>query len=461
MREFEVVIDEALTRGLRQDRRTQRNSQVLTECLGFRIGNALEGLERIIDPTPESVDMFYNWPFPQVLVGESYRILIVRDDINQEDVVYSLNSDYSVATQIFAVDQLTFGQGTLMELADFGEYAFMTNGVIMLYWDPSLLAWDKKTSIATIPMMRAVCNFKGRMIGGCVLSVWHDCDEKSIVWSKVGEANFTPGQDNTAGYRRDPFGGEVYHVRRLEDNVVIYSSKGVSLMYPVSDPTPTFGFKELKDVEVINRGAVGGNLNEHVFVDSDYYIWKLNDKGLNKLGYKEYMENLTGGDIIINYNSNKGDYYISDGTTSYLLTSNGLTEHPNYSSAIWYDEGLKGLPGLDYSSDLPYLTTHVIDMGYRAMKTIFSVELGGIGGDAEVSIYYRNNINEAFEQTDYIPINNMGIASITISGVEFMISIRNADFTTSYSDLDYITIRWKMTDLRGLRGIYAAPPRGQ
>ena len=210
MREFETEIGDALTVGLRPDRRMPRNSQVLTECLGFRIGNSgIEGTELLTNPIPAAVDMHYNWPFPQFLVGEEYRILVVRDAVNMEDVVYSLNPDYSIATQIFAVDQLTFGQGTLMEMADFGEYAFMTNGVIMIYWDPTISDWHEVVASATIPMMRTVCNFKGQMVGGCVLSSWHDCDETFIVCSKIGQADFTPDQRNEAGYRRDPFGGEV------------------------------------------------------------------------------------------------------------------------------------------------------------------------------------------------------------------------------------------------------------
>ena len=78
MREFEVIIDDALRAGLRPDRRMPRDYQVLTECLGFRIGEGgLEGIESFSDPIPATVDMLYSWPFPQFLVGENYRILII------------------------------------------------------------------------------------------------------------------------------------------------------------------------------------------------------------------------------------------------------------------------------------------------------------------------------------------------------------------------------------------------
>ena len=460
MREFEAEIDEALTVGLRPDRRMPRNSQVLTECLGFRIGNSgIEGTELLTNPIPAAVDMHYNWPFPQFLVGEEYRILVVRDAVNMEDVVYSLDSDYSIATQIFAIDQLTFGQGTLMEMADFGEYAFMTNGVIMIYWDPTISDWHEVIASATIPMMRTVCNFKGQMVGGCILSSWHDCDETSIVWSKIGQADFTPDQRNEAGYRRDPFGGEVYHVRRLGNSVIVYSSKGITKMIPTSDPA-TFGFEEIHDKGIINRGAVGGNLKQHCCVDSDGFVQKLNEEGLKNLGYQEYMDNL-GEDIIVNYNASRGDFHISDGTTGYLLSPKGMSESPDTPSAVWFDRRLYGLPA-STSAHIPLVASDIIDFGYRGQKTIFSLEAGySEADDAEVAIDWRTTPGTAFQRTEFVPLNNEGIASLIISGIEFRVCIRFSSFAPYVSTLDYIKARWKMTDLRGLRGVYAAPPRGQ
>lgn len=467
MREFYTTIDEALLTGLRSERRVPRNSPFLYECLGFRVGKkAIEGIEFLYNPLPPGLDMYYNWPFPQFLKQESWKILVVRDTFNMEDAVYSLDEHYN-ATHIFTVDELTFGQGTLMELADFGEYAFLTNGVVMLYWDPTLVAWDKKVAIPTIPMMRTICDFKGRMIGGCVLSDWHDCDEKSIVWSKIGEADFTPDRRNTAGYRRDPFGGEVYHVRRLGDDVIIYSSGGITRMFPVTSPAATFGFEELHNVGLKNRGAVGGDLNHHAFVDLEDNIWRLDRDGLKELGYAEYMETLGNGDTIISYNPYKTDFYISDGVESFLLSPKGLTKYPYQVSAVWYDNeddhGLCGLPeSVDPPTHKPLLASDVIDMGYRAQKTIFSVEIGAtLLTDAEVAIDWRVNPLVDFQRTNFVPVNNEGVASIIITGTEFRVVVRSTWFVRDYSSLDYITARWKMTDLRGLRGVYAAPPRGQ
>ena len=467
MREFYTTIDEALLTGLKTEIRVPRNSPVLHECLGFRIGKkAIEGIESLSNPLPVALDMHYNWPFPQFLKQESWKILVVRDAINMEDVVYSLDADYN-ATQIFAVDELTFGQGTLMELADFGEYAFMSNGVLMLYWDPTLVDWDEHVAIATIPMMRTVCNFKGQMIGGCVLSAWHDCDEKSIVWSDIGSVDFTPNRRNEAGYRRDPFGGEVYHVRRLGDNVVVYGSSGITMMSPVGSPAATFGFKELHGVGLKNRGAMNGDFNQHLFVDLENSVYKLNREGLKELGYIGYVEDLNAGDNIVSFDQYKGDFYISDGTDSLLLSPNGMTNYPYEVSTIWYDDeddnGLCGLPETpNPMTHEPIVVSHIIDMGYRGQKTVFSIELGASEiTDAEVAIDWRMSSAAAFQRTPFAPVNNEGVATLIVAGTEFRVCVKSEAFVRDTSELDYITLRWKMTDLRALRGVYAAPPRGQ
>ena len=332
MREFEAIIDDAFTKGLRPERRVPRGTQVLAECFGFRIGKySIEGAGYLTNPIPATVDMFYSWPFPQFIKGERYKFLVVRDDVNMEDVVYLVSADYSMATEIFAIDELTFGKGTLMEVADFAEYAFMTNGVIMIYWDTTISDWHEVVVSPTIPMMRTVCNFKGQMIGGCVLSDWHGCDETFVVWSKIGEADFTPGRRNEAGFRRDPFGGEIYHVRRFGNYAIIYSSKGVTKMIPVSQPVPTFGFEELHDVGLINRGAVAGNLEEHLFVDVDHYVWKLNKDGLEKIGYQEFVGGLEYSDILVHHDSNKKDFYIS--AADALLTTLAPTTPAPFTTA--------------------------------------------------------------------------------------------------------------------------------
>lgn len=460
MREFELVIDEAFKNGLSPEEIVPFNTQVLLTCLGFRCGRAgLEVYKELTNPIPATVDMYYDWPFPQFITGDKYNFLIVRDLINQEDTVYLVSADHSTVTHIFFIDELTFGKGSLMEVADFGEYVLMTNGVIIIYWNVALNAWSHMLASATIPLMRTICNFKGQAVGGNIVGSWYDCDETFYIWSKIGSMDFTP-DDNEAGYRRCPFGGIVYHTRRFGDSVVGYSSKGIVQLDPVSEPTTTFKFKELHDVGLINRGAMNGNLREQVFVDNDYNVWKISVDGLKMLGYRHYMQQLAGEDIIVSYDPAKGDFYIGNSTKTFLLTPNGLTKIKQHPSAVWRSDNESYMIPDIVDNDDSVICTEAFDMAYKGQKTIFSMEtdvMHAVGAEAGID-WAHDLIN--WNLDFYKPINNQGIASIIASGNSFRFKLK---FTTLYEDtrISYLKARYKMTDLRGLRGIYAPPLRGQ
>ena len=463
MREFELIVDEAFKNGLSPELTIPFNTQVLLECLGFRCGKF--GLEPYVEgenPLPSALDMYYSWPYPQFMSGEGYNFLIVRDSlINHEDVVYVIADDMTTITYMFSIDELTFGVGTLMEVADFGEYAFMTNGVIMIYWDTTISDWHEITSSATIPMMRTICNFKGQAVGGNIVSSWHDCDETFYVWSKTGEMDFTPDRQNEAGYRRCPYGGEVYHVRRLGDIVVGYSSKGITLMTPVASPVATFGFREVSDVGLHNRGAMNGNLDRQIYVGEDLIIREVTSKGINELGYQQYMEQLAGEDIIVNYDKSKGDFYIGNSFKTYLLSTNGLTEIPQHPSAVWRvdSDNVYMLP--DATDDYyPLITIEPFDMGYKGQKTIATIESDAFSvANPYVAVDYALDL-ESWNSTPFVPSNNMGIATITAAGNMFRFKLRFDNIGSGFK-IGYTKVRYKMTDLRGIRGVYAPPPRGQ
>ena len=474
MREYELIIDKALLKGLSPESSIPFNDEWLWQALGFRVGRKdLEGYEVSHDtPLAGVVPLQYSWPFPQWFSGERYNFLVVRDStVNFEDKVYVLTDDY-VATHIFDIDVLTFGTGTLMEVADFGEYAVMLNGVLIIFWDVGLADWHEIRSSATFPMMKTICNFKGQAVGGNVQGIWngaaydawHDCDETFYCWSKIGSIDFTPEIDNTAGYRRDPYGGEVYHTRRLGDNVIGYSSKGITLMTPVSSPAATFGFTELDDVGLINKGAMDGSLRRQVYVGTDYILREITSEGVKELGYQLYISDLDTADIIVNYDRIKKDFYISDGTTTFLLSPYGLTQVPQHPSAIWsmdnFDDEPVMLPNTVDSPYVPSIVTTIFDMGYRGQKTIFSVESDVfVAFNPTVSVGWMNTLL-VWGYGDDVPLNNEGVASVIASGNEFIVQFK-FELVARTSPIKYIKVRYKMTDLRGIRGVYAPPPRGQ
>ena len=462
MREFELVIDDAIKAGLNPETKSPINTPFLYDCLGFRCGKSgIERYETLNNPLPSTLDIHYSWPFPQVVTGERYNILVVRDSsVNHQDDIYSISDDGLTVNHLFTIDQLTFGTGSLLELADFGKGAIMVNGVVMLYWDDSISGWQKITSSSTIPMMKTVCNFKGQAVGGNISGSWYDCDETFYIWSDIGSLDFTPDRRNEAGYRRCPFGGEVYHVRRLGDIVIGYSSKGIVALVPVKDPAPTFGFKELSNIGLVNRGAVNGNLDRQIYVGSDYIIREITSGGITELGYQSYMESLgSSEDIIVLYDPANRDFYIGNSSTTYLLSPYGMTKIQQHPSAVWRGDTTYAIPDSE-DSDSPYIQTEQFDMTYKGQKTIFSIETDALSvNNPEVMISWTNDLLNWSDST-YFPINDVGIASPIVSGNVFKIKMKFDSINSAFR-LGYLIARFKMTDLRGLRGVYAPPIRGQ
>jgi hypothetical protein len=458
MRELELSISEMLKNGLKPEK-VPTGAQVLTECLGFRCGKLwLEGYDQLSNPL--ILDIPVTWPFPVFIADEKYNILVVRDSTLAEDRVYEVSKDHDTILLLHHLDFIAYGQGSRMELADFGEYALMVNGKVTIYRETITDTWVLALAQAKIPLMGTICNFKGQAIGGGVTSPWYDCDEHHIIWSKIGELDFIPDEKNTSGFRRDPFGGIVQNVKRLGDLVIVYGSEGLTAMIPVREPAATFGFKEMYEIGIVNKGAIGGSVLRHLFVNSNYELCEVTDKGVSVLGYKEYILRLTGKDIIVSYNQSTKDFYISNGTITFLYSPTGLTEVSQHPSSVWYSENSQHMiPDTDDGRD-PYLITESIDFGFRGNKTIFVLELGITNYDqALVAIDWVIGRN-IFGSTIWVGENSQGVVNLIIAGTTFKVKLKLTG-VTSDTIISYIKVRYKMTDLRSIRGVYAPPPRGQ
>lgn len=456
MREFQLVFDE-LGKGLRPSDRQVRNSNYMTELFNLRVSGT--GLEPYIPVTDmfSGVALNYTWPFPQLVTMEKYRILIDRDVIAGTDKVYEVASDLSL-TLIVSADYPTFGQGDRWEVADFGEYVVLTNGVLMIYRDTVANTFVPILALTATPRCNTICNFKGQLIGGAVQSTWHSCGDSHIVWSQIGNVSCTPTENNEAGYRKVPFEGDAYKVKRLGDFVMVYCEHGILLMSPVVQPAATFGFKELSQDGLINPFAVGGNEFEHVYIDTKGYMWRVkSDLNRQKLDYHEYMDELTAENIIIEHDPVRNDYYISDGVKSFLLSDFGLSEIGEAILSIYHlPNGLL----VDLGDNEARLTTDLQDMGLAGFKTSHVVEVGADGsGNISAGLDYRMNRKDALASTGFVEVNNEGVSTIRIAGVDYRISIKCSDFTDFH--LDYFKLRYNMSDLRSIRGVYAPPPRGQ
>lgn len=454
MREYQLTIDEALRNGISPDDSMPPNSQFLYDCLGVRCGRVgLEPYTTLTDPLEASITAF-NWPFPQIIHGDAFNVLIVRDALN--DYVYTFTAGH-VVTLRHTLDFATYGTGQLMQVADFGEYIYMCNGEVVVH-TPAGVWTAVNIGTDALPILGAACNFKGQLVGGNCQSVFEDADETFYVWSGIGEIDFTLDADNESGYRRCPYGGLVKHTKRLGDAVIGYSSKGITMLVPVSDPTVTFGFKEMSDVGLINRGAIAGDYLRHVYVGTDYCLREITKEGVKEFGCEWLLSQMVD-DIIVTFDPAKRDFYISDGITTYLLSPYGLSKIQQHPSAVWRIAGQTYLsPDTEDATD-PFIVTWPFDFGYAGQKTNHIIELSAINYEnAEATVDYLNE--GAWTTSGYIPVNHQGVATVIASGDAFRFRVKFGTLSNDFKML-HLKSRYKMTDLRAIRGVYAPPPRGQ
>jgi len=449
MRELEFLYLNGLKVGLKKVDKIPINDQVLTECYGVRVGEfgleTYEPLDNSITNMPTT-----SWPFPQIFKGARANYCITRDE--DGDKVWKLTDN--VLTLIKELDVETYGVGEMFEFVDYGSFIILSNGVVFIYGNVDAGAYFTSGALEISPTVKTICNFRGQLIGGNVTSDWYDCGSNSIIWGKIGSSDFSVGNDNVAGYMNMLSPGEVVKVKSLNDSIIVYTTTSVYRLTPYEN---TFGIKQMLDIGIPCITAVNGNLQNHLFVDTIGRLWSVNDEGVKKLDYSPYISNIS--DPLVIYDHIKGDYYISDLFNSFLLTRNGLSEIFQFVTAVWNDSGINGYTYDSIDQEFR-LTTNFFDFGYSAMKTIFSIEVGGqYSNPLYYSISWRKDRSVDMETTEWTQLNDVGFGVRPISGTEFQVNLKSISY--EHVNIDYLKVRWKMTDIRNIRGIYAAPPRGQ
>jgi len=454
MKEFDYTFDKGLVIGLRPREDNPRNSQALTDAFNVRASkDGLIAYIPVIDPTSSTVS---KWPFPRLYIGKSVNIL--ADNSN----IYEVSSGWAKTEVLDLGTTVT----TPWAIADFHDYVVMASDVL-IDRNPTTGLWSVVEPSSTMPLFKTCCNFKGQLIGGNVNSDWYDCGVGHVIWARPGSTNFLSDKRNAAGYMPMPFGGEVYRTLPLGDSVVVYGSSGLAVLSPISSPAPGFGVAVSYDFGIASVGAVAGDDSVHVFVDEGGQVWAIGADGkVTLLDYKEFMDELTAEDIVVSHDPQQKKFFISDGTKTFLLAtieattdlgvvtkSYGMTEVYQHPTNVQFsNSGLLGI--YNASSDAEFrIATDILDFGLRAQKTTQTIELGiSASDDCYVAVDWRTDKSASWNTVGWNFVNPQGIATVICAGTEFRLKVKCDDY--SDVNLDYMTIRFKLTDKRSIRGKY-------
>ena len=225
------------------------------------------------------------------------------------------------------------------------------------------------------------------------------------------------------GYQQVPWQDAVWVTKPLGNGFVAYGEHGIAYF---RQNGKTFEMQDIASFGVADRGAVGGNEKEHVFVTTKGQVYKLTaDLQLTLLDYEELIDDLLVQQLTVSYNEQLREYYISNGTLCYILTETGLGQSSQLVTSVQMHRGLE-LGFFEDATDTEFrILSDTFDIGTRRMKTVRTFHLvSNNPTDFSGIIHYRNDSGAAFSNTGYVQALTNGKVLLSASGSEFRIGVK-------------------------------------
>lgn len=473
------------------------NSNFLTEAFDVRMrekvceyygGNLTAFPTLTVGAT--TIDMTIAWPYPQIFQHDTGIWIANKNHLYQLQYTtgaWTLNDRLSGYTDHNVTWPWSF--------ADVPGNPVFASGNVMVWYDRTDTAWkiyDKNTTGHTTPGSNwssdwyppvSACGFRGQtVVCGSRTATTFPSQSRLIRWSEIGRFAFL-GKTADSKFRS---AGEFYAGRDdnevllkclpLHTGVMVYGTFGSYFLYPVDE---IFGIREVPEIGISNPLAAGGDLDMHLVVDRAGHLWtvtpdyNIRNKVVTKdLRYENFLYSLVdnsdiataAGLVSVIFNRAEKEFYISDGTDSYLFNADGLTEISKVVTGILdtkeavltrsglFSDKVYGSFSTSASAGTVIVTSEVFDFGLNGLKSIEAVALD-LGmttlvteATAEVMIQWRNTRYGSFSTTSYVRADPMGMAYPLVTALEFKVTVRLTDI--SAADLGGIRIFYKVGDER-------------
>ncbi len=473
MREFEYIFDRGLMNGVRKTKRSRVKDQQIIEAYNFQLGQ--DGLEPY-----SSIEIVTAWAdlisstdelarqMPTVFNGSKYSYMSRFIEATDTTALYSINSSTLAVSSI----NTHLGTEVLSSVADFGDYAVFAGSGRMVVVDKISSTVTAFVDSADMPNMQTCCNFRGQLVGGNIgsASLWQGATGTNrIVFSEIGSilmqhldgsGDLKGTTSLVAGDTFIPTGHEIRKVLPLLDHVIVYTTGDIWALTPVIEPTPAFKLTQIASTGIEHSRAVDGGLSRHLLVDYTGDVWIIgNDLKPVRQGYKEFFADYSD-DVTVVFDQGTDEWRINTADDAYVCANGGLTSCYQKLSGIYGSASYYMAVGIEDDDRSGRIVTDSIDFGYRAIKTVHGIELG-IDNSARTLAGFdvRYSTKETFRRMRLNRVNSIGQSAEPQSGTDFRIVVSFDQYQDAW--LDWIKLRYKMSDMRGLRGVYAPAPRGQ
>lgn len=504
MQELSLPIQKALTQGLRPRDDIGRNAEFLTQCQYMK--PLPFGLRPCIDCTnPFDEDYFDAWPFPQLIITASETLLAY------ENSIYSVTNNITYSTYSLedpSIKKPITGTG-IWHCVDLGEGWLLFNGTCVVFKlsTETMFGEDQVVYCQDAVSVQTGCANRGRLIlggfnpaqlfSGAWSEIWNKYlnnlsasvstdfsgSDNFVYWSTIGGGDillpFAPGfikdgmikedkpdehdeefflelfRRNELGWMPMPWQGSVLCVKPLGKGIAVYGTSGIAGLIPTVEPYPTYGLQRVADFGIFSRGAVGGDEQGHIFIDTSGNIWGLDASfTLRELGYKEYIASMVADEIVITKDAEYNEYHISGKDKSFVLTAKGLGQSPQIITGAYNTAGkFYGVFNIADNKEA-IIATDIIDFAYRDLKTITIIEAGcSASNNVFVAVDYRYSKQGAWQRSPWVLTNPEGFARLQVTAIDFRVVVKCNSYENF--ELDYIKVRWQTSGRRTVRGVDA------
>ena len=272
---------------------------------------------------------------------------------------------------------------------------------------------------------------------------------------------------NELGFSPMSWSGQILAVKPIgnKGDFVVYGENGISLMQQFFEPVPSFGETVLlKNDGIASRGAVGGDISEHICLTTSGELCRLRaGEGLTRLGYTAEFSSHVDNELRFGFDDIQRRHFIcANDSDVFVLSPTGLTQvsgQTGITSCMVVDGSLIGVADtVDDTTTI--ITTDYFDMGNRGIKNLIAVEAGlTINEDATmaVTVQAKYDADTTFSKGPYT-MNAQGLVHTGVCGVDFYITITITKGGTTYESyegfkLDYIKLHYQQEDKRAMRGV--------
>ena len=426
---------------------------------------------QIVAPSGTWEPTISTWPWPQIRFLKNYTIGLAPNGSNLMAYELDISSDSWNASEL----------QDLGALADIGQVEFIDYGAffVMAVWDstndtaacyirqPGIVvgvAGDMElVNNTNVPNFITGCDYNGQAIIAGLDSpdaAWYDVYRHSVAWAGIGTFDFRIFDNRVAGYSHTSEGqggeGNLWKARQLGQGVLLYGSEGIFSMNPISQPVSSWSVpKNLGRVPPLHWNAIAGNAQIHYYIDENLDLWRLTSESVDKLSYKEYLQSLVASDILLVYEEQNANLYISDGNRSFVLTPQGLYEcHQCVTSIGIKRDTLAGF-FVDTAEYEGLVVTNTLDFFSRGFKSIQGLEIGSQSEDPVYGFVKYKNGNNPFSTSIAKQFTNDGVVMPIVAGVDLQVGIQVDDYRTADFSMDYMLVKVKYVDKRFKRGSYA------